>query len=277
VLRHFLRHELLGPALVLRLAVLVTQARARAGYARLDPASLACAGFLSVFAVGYALILCVSPLVYERYFVLLGPIASLVFLLDAFALADGVPRGLPAERRLAARRLLVLAPALLVAASAAMRLPELRGRLEEIARPYQGPLDFAVAYLREAHPAPETLVIATNYSPHVYRWFLRCRVVGGQVGVDPVEEAGRMPDVVIPRRRWLQGQAELLRLIAGGGYERRAFPVEDRHFNNTPSLTRTPAMPDPHRFRTPLARRPRARLVLYELREALPAPPSRSD
>jgi hypothetical protein len=271
VLRHFLRHELLAPALALRLAALGWEARARArGAPRLDPASLACAGFLSAFAVGYALLLCTSPLVYERYFVLLGPVLSLVFLLDAFALAEGVPRALTAGRRRAARRLLVLAPALLAAASAAVRLPELRGRLEEIARPYRGPLDFAIAHLRAAYPDPASLVVATNYSPHVYRWYLRCTVVGGQVGVDPAQEAGRMPDVVIPRRRWPRGQAELWRLVARGGYARRAFPVEDRHFNNTPALTRTPAMPDPHRFRTPIAEDPRARLALYELRASLP-------
>jgi hypothetical protein len=265
VLRHFLRHELLAPALALRLAVLAYEARARArGAPRLDPASLACAGFLSCFALGYAVILCASPLVYERYFVLLSPIACLVFLLDAFALADGLPRGLPPESRPAARRLLVLVPSLLALASAGVRLPELRGRIEEISTPYQGPLDFAIAWLREAYPAPEELVIATNYSPHVYRWYLRCRVVGGEVGVDPAEQAGRLPDVVIPRRRWPRGQAELWRLLARGGYRPHVFPVEDRYFNNVPALTRTPAMPDPHRFRTPLATDPRERLTLFE-------------
>jgi len=267
VLRHFLRYELLGPVLALRVAVLGIQARARArGAPGLPPESLACASFLAAFALGYALLLCGNPLVYERYFVVLGPVLSLIFLLDAFALLEGVPRGLAPARRRASARGLALGLVGVAAASALLRGPEIRGRLEEIARPYQGPLDFAVAYLREAYPAPEELVIATNYAPHVYAWYLGCRVVGGLGGGDPLAAAGRAPDVVIPRRRWPRGQAELWRLLAQGGYRPRVLPVEDRHFNNAPSLSRSAAMPDPHRFRTPRSDDPRGRLTLYELR-----------
>ena len=99
---HLLRFEFLLPALGCRAALLVCDAlaRRRGEAAARDPARAASA-FLWLLAAGYALVGCANPLPLERYFVVLSPILTLVFLLDAFSLVAAVAqRAAPARRRL---------------------------------------------------------------------------------------------------------------------------------------------------------------------------------
>ena len=136
---HFLRHEFLVPALVCRAAVAATGAG--------SPEGRRVAARLLVFSAGYAAIGCLNPLALERYFVVLSPLVSGVFLLDAFALASALPaRVAPARRRRAAAATV----AALVALVLATRWPafdDLRGRLAELGTPYRGPLDYVIPYL----------------------------------------------------------------------------------------------------------------------------------
>lgn len=262
--RHFLRHELLGPALLGRAAVVWSGAALRRRGARPGAReSRRVASFLGSFALGYAALLCLNPLFYERYFVVLSPVVTLVFLLDAFTLLDEAPR-LAAPARRGRVRAAVRAGLLgLAGAALAVRALELEGRVAELRVPYRGPLDFAIAWIREHYARPEELVIATNYSAHSYMYYLGSRVIVGLSLNDIAHERSLEPDLVIPRRGWRPGQAELRRFLQRGRYEPVHLPVEDRHFNNIPALSRTPSVPDPHRFRTPATRDPERQLVLY--------------
>jgi hypothetical protein len=226
---HFLRHELLAPVLISRALVWVRGGTADAGRRTAD--------LLSLFALGYALLACVNPLVYERYFVVLSPVLSLVFLLDALHLTERSPRW-------------AIPLALLVLVSWAVRWPELHGRAEELTTPYRGPLDFAVPYLLERYPRPQELIVATNYENHPLMYYLGSRVIVGTNLSNIVVDRTLAPDVVIPRRRWSRGMDELRRFLARGTFERRRFPVEDLRWNNVPALSRSPFVPEPHRFRT---------------------------
>lgn len=254
---HFLRHELLGPLLVTRALVLWTERRDPGPR---DPERRVADG-LSLFALGYALVVCINPLFYERYTVVLSPIVSLVFLLDAFRLAERLPARLRIPRAGAWTAAGLFA---LVGLSLGVRLPELRGRLAELAAPYRGPLDFVVPYLQARYPRTEELVIATNYENHPLMYYLGSRVIVGTNLANITRDRLLAPDVVIPRRRWRQGQGELRRFLAAGGFERRSFPVEDRHWNNIPALSRSRLVPDPHRFRTPVPASEAAALEIYE-------------
>jgi hypothetical protein len=246
---HFWRHEFLAPAIFCRLAVMgVDFATRRRGLAPTPGVDRRVAVLLSCFVVGYVALTCVNPLVYERYFVILSPAVIGVFLLDAFALLEAVPRLLPGRGRAAATFAAIL---LVVAATSGPRIEDLRGRLAEIAHPYRGPLDFAIARLAEITPRPAELVIATNYANHPFMYYLGSHVIVGTNLNNIVREQSLDPDVVIPRRRWPRGQRELRAFLARGGYESETLPVRDVHFNNVPALSRSRSMPDVHRFRTP--------------------------
>jgi hypothetical protein len=205
-----------------------------------------------------------NPLVFERYFVVLSPAVTLVFLLDAFALFGELPRLCSEKRARIAAMAVVAAALVLVAVSAALRGPELRGRLYEISVPYRGPVDFAIEHLRSTYPDPASLVIATNYAAHTYMYYLGSRVIVGLSLNNIRRERALEPDVVIPRRRWPPGQDELRRFLARGEFREIRLPVEDRHFNNIPAVTRTRAIPDPHRFRTPHTSDPTEQLRIFE-------------
>lgn len=271
---HFLRQELLVPALVARGAVLAAGALARRRAVALPGAhARAAAVRLWLFALGYTVLGCANPLVYERYFVVLGPVVTLAFLLDAHTCFSAA-RLLGPGRAARARALLAAALGAAVLASLGARLPELRGRLAELRTPVLGPLDFAIPGVRAAYARPGELVIATNYEAHPFMYYLDSHVIVGLAGNNIVAERRLEPDVVVPRRRWPSGLPEISRFLARGSWREERYPVADLYWNNIPAVSRSPRVPDPHRFRTARTTDPSQMLqVFYRRDDGPPAEP----
>ncbi|HEY8153484.1 MAG TPA: hypothetical protein VII72_05080 [Myxococcota bacterium] len=262
---HLLRHEFLLPALACRAALLVCDALARrAGAASPGGPARAASAFLWLLAAGYALVGCANPLPLERYFVVLSPILTLLFLLDAFSLVAAISqRAAPARRTLAVRA----AVAALIAISLAARFSapgELAGHVASLRTPVRGPIDFVVDWVRERHPEPERLVIATNYEEEALMYYLGSRVIIGLALNNLAEDRGLEPDLVIPRRRWRSSLPEVVAFLHRGRWERFTLPVVDLHYNNIPALSRSRFLPDPHRFRTAVPREEGEALVIYQ-------------
>jgi hypothetical protein len=259
LLWHLMRHELLIAAVGCRLAVVGVERRW--GPIPADSKRRRVVQLLVAFALGYALITCLNPLVYERYFVVLSPVLTLIFLLDGFALVERLRLRAPAG----SRRPLVAAVAIAAFAllSALPRIDDLSGRLLEIAQPYRGPLDFAIPWLAERYSNPENLVIATNYENHPYMYYLGSHVIVGLSRSNIRADRGMDPDVVIPRRRWSSSLGEVQRFLATGRYQPTALEVRDLHYNNVPALSRSRSIPDPHRFETARPAVTGGRLEIY--------------
>jgi hypothetical protein len=254
-LRHLLRHEMLAPALACRAAVAWTGCG--------EPAARRTAALLLGFAAGYVAIGSANPLALERYFVVLGPLLTIAFLLDAFSLVEGLPARWTGVPRRRAAQALAAAIALLAALARLPSLPEIRGRVAEIRTPYRGPLDFAIPHLLAAYPRPSEIVVATNYEEQVFMYYLGARTIVGTVLNNLREDREREPDVVVPRRRWPRSLRELAPFLRRGEWEEVRFPVRDVHWNNVPALSRSRFVPDPHRFETPATDDPDAQLVVY--------------
>lgn len=265
LLRHLWVHELLAPALALRAATLAADR-----FAPPDEASRPSRRVnarLVAFSAGYAAIGCLNPLVYERYFVLLGPLLALVVLLDAFdAVARLRARGPGAARAAAA------AVALLLVFGSIGRVADLRGRWRELRTPVRGPLDYAIPWIRDHYPHPENLVIATNYENHPYIYYLRSHVIVGLSRSNIRRDRLLDPDLVIPRRRWPVSLPDALAFLRRGDYEEIPFEVRDLHYNDVPALSRSASTPDPHRFETALARSDAERFSIFAKRRAGGAP-----
>ncbi|MBW2667674.1 MAG: hypothetical protein JRE13_15420 [Deltaproteobacteria bacterium] len=250
--RHFWRYELLAPAIFCRTAVVAIAFVARGRGVELgDETARRTATQLAVFIAGYVALTCVNPLVYERYFVMLSPAVIGLFLIDSFTLVDAVRRLARGRARFAAGGA-IAAIALLVVATSGSRVEAVRGRLLEISTPVRGPLDFAIARILEEVPEPAELVIATNYANHPFMFYLGSHVIVGTNLNNIVVERSLVPDVVIPRRRWPRGRSELRAFLARANYSSEQLPVRDLHFNQMPALTRSPSIPDVHRFETAL-------------------------
>jgi len=258
--RHLLRHEMLGPALACRAAVAWTRCGGDVGR-RVSTRLLG-------FGAGYLLLGAANPLALERYFVVLSPLLLCSFLLDAFALALGLPARWPRVGRRRAGRAVAAALALV---TLAMRLPsvaEVRGRLAELRTPVRGPLDFVIPHLLASTPRPKALVVATNYEEQVFMYYLGARTIVGTTLNNLLVDRELLPDVVVPRRRWPRSLRELAPFLRQGEWEELRFPVRDVHFNQVPALSRSRFVPDPHRFETPATDDPEAQLVIYWRRDS---------
>jgi hypothetical protein len=264
IVGHLARHELLLPALFARAACAALRPEARAAWPLRDPRRRA-AAFLLGFSAGYVAVGCLNPLVFERYFLLLSPALAAAFLLDAFTLAEEVPRRFSAGRHGLARAATVVALALVVAGTGGVRAHDLRERIHEITHPMEGATDRVVAYLRRRYPQPESLVIATNYGAHPLMFYLGSHVIVG-MGLNHPADLALEPDVVVPRRDWLETRelvADFVERAAPGEFEAVRLGIMDTPFNNIPALSRTNALPDIHRFRTPLEYKPKREMVIY--------------
>jgi hypothetical protein len=229
VLRILARYEFLAPALGMRLAVTLGSGRDDDDAARLRRRF---ASLLFLFCVCYVLLISLVPFIWERYFVALSPAITGLLLLDTWTFA-GRLRAAPG--RLGNR----LAAALLAACFAVVvgvRVPELRGRVYEITHRYMGPLDYIIPYLRERHPDPAELVIATNYEEPAYMYYLGARVTVGFYGANLEEDLAVQPDVIV-FRPWKQQSWALERLRRRARYRSHSFPVRSWKTNNVPGLS----------------------------------------
>ncbi len=262
VLRFFLRYELLGPALLAKLALLAV--RRRNARAAQDPAALPqrISGFLSLLFVVYCVVCNINPIFFERYFIVLSPVVTAVFLLDAFALVRALPDAFPRAPR---RRLGAIALAGVLACLAPMlwiKRPEISGRLYELTTPYQGPLDFVIPFLESKVAHPENLVIATNYEAPVYMYYLGSRVLLGYTRAEKARDLMEQPDIIVPRMVWT-GRPLLHRFREKAPYQGVTLDVEDFPVNNIPSLAVSPTFNFTHQFRTRIAADDESRLVIF--------------
>jgi len=267
---HLMRRELLVPALACRAALIAVDAAARRRAPTPEPDALrATSAFLWLLAGGYALLGCANPLPLERYFVVLSPLLTLVFLLDAVALVGAVSRSVaPARQARAARG--VVAALIAIAVAARLSAPaEVAAQVAGLATPYRGPIDEIVTWVRERYPDPERLVIATNYEELALMYYLESHVIVGLTLNNLAADRRLEPDLVIPRRHWRSSLPEVLAFLRRGRWERNALPVVDLHYNNNPALSRSRFLPDSHRFRTAVPAGDGEALAIYR-RVALP-------
>ncbi len=261
---HLLRHEFLLPALACRAGLLLCDAIARRrGEAVIGDPARAASGFLWLLAIGYTLIGCANPLPLERYFVVLSPILTLAFLLDARSLVAAASRLAEPARRSRAGRWAAAAVILFALLARFPAAGEVAGHVASLVTPVRGPIDFVVSWVREHDPEPERLVIATNYEEQALMYYLGSRVIIGLALNNLSEDRGLEPDLVIPRRHWRSSLPEALAFLRRGRWERFELPVVDLHYNNVPALSRSRYLPDPHRFRTAVPVRSEEALAIY--------------
>lgn len=150
-----------------------------------------------------------------------------------------------------------------LAAGSALRAPELAGRVAELRRPYRGPLDYVIPYLRERYPDPSRLVIATNYEDPAFVFYLGSRVTVGFYAADLERDLQLLPDVIVARP-W-PDQLEVLEALASRArYAERRFPVANLRWNQTPSLSAPIGAGRGHRFRDPVIGVDGPELVILE-------------
>ncbi len=269
VLHYLLRYELLGLVLLVKLTLF---ALSRSGSAW--PSAIAeprrISALLGRLCLVYILVGAGNPIFFERYFVPLSPLLSLILLLDCACLIESLRARVPFPRR---RRVMLMAATLMLVAVAGtgwLKRAELVGRWIEVSRPYRGPLDYVVVYLKERYEDPSQLRIATNYEAEAYMFYLDSEVVGrfhAESRQASQSEAAMPVDVVIPRKAQPKKLARLRPYLAQGKFVRRDFSIADLPYNNIPELFSGRVLSTTHFFREQSAPDAERALFIYERAE----------
>ncbi|MDG2333111.1 MAG: hypothetical protein P8Q97_02685 [Myxococcota bacterium] len=265
LVHYLLRYEFLAPLAAAEVALFLGRRARQEG----DVGLLRARASLLRLALIYGLVGAANPIFFERYFVPVGPLLALVLVLDLELLWRGLVLTSRPDRR--PGRTFAVVCGLVLILLVTLRAGELRGRVMEIARPVRGPVDVAIEFIRANHPAPESLLIATNYEAEPFMYYLGSRVVGrfhgGTLARDAAEAAER-PDLVIPRSAQPKTLRAVRRYLLGGSFERHELPVADVAYNNIPELSRGRVLSTTHRFETPEPGRDGPPLIIYERQPA---------
>jgi len=260
---YLVRFEFLLPALAVSGARLLLRRGMTPAASVPEVGVAAVSRLLALLVLANALVNAANPLLYGRYFEVLSPHLTALFLLEAVRLARLVRRraGSPRLRR---REVVALAVSFLALVAALIpKLPDVAGRVAELRDPVRGPLDFAIPFLEGHFGDTRELVIATNYESFPLMLYLDSQVIVGLSGADPKRALEERPDVVIPRKSWPRQLEVIAGLLRQGRFERHDFPVRDDPYNTIPELGRWSSVPVPHRFETPWAQSERESLQIF--------------
>jgi hypothetical protein len=220
---------------------------------------------LATVVVVYAFVVAQIPFLFERYFVVLGPLVSLMVVLDGRTLWEAARGARPARRRGLIGGLVLAS--LAVALAFAARMPEFVAYVGAFGETYRGPLDFVIPYLDAEYEDPSKLIIATNYEGPAYMFYLGSQVTVGFYGAALERDRQIQPDVIVPRP-WPDHVALLKELSERVPYRAKSFPVQNLPWNNNPALSPRADHATAHRFRTATPRDGAPELVILELQAA---------
>jgi hypothetical protein len=266
VLYNMLRFEFLAPAALMKALVYLGRPRSQdRGWPDSFRPQVETSRFLLTIIVCYWLVVARSPFLFERYFLTMGPLITIMLLVDGGLLYRLLRDPVSSRwQALHARRAAVMGPLVVVFVLVlGVRLPEIEGRLYEMRHQYKGPLDYFIPYILDRYENPEELVVATNYAEPVLMYYLGSSVTIGYYGADLERDMRIQPDVIVPRP-WRRNSSALRRLAARVPYTVRKFEVENQATNNIPSLSPHTPGGFRHRFETVLATRPSRQLEVLE-------------
>ena len=259
---HLLRYEWLAPVIVSRLALGLLRVVARGlPHAPDLGVRLAAADLLSLLVLVQLLAIALVPDFFERNAVPLGPVLSVLLVLDGVSLWEMQRAPRRVLRRLGMAGLVLSSFGVLVGLG--LRVPELSGRLHELQHRYRGPLDHVIAYLLEHHEDPGRLVVATVAEGSVFAYYLDAYVLVDSHQLTIERDFIFQPELVIPRPG---GSTSMLALLAvRASYDQEDLPVENLAFNNVPNLSDRDVIGMVHRFESADLAEGEAGLPILEL------------
>lgn len=264
VLFNMLRFEFLAPALLLKLALLYQRSKRGSNeWATKFDSCIQSSNFIAAILLSYWLLVSRSPFIFERYFLTMGPLITLMVLIDGRLLYEILRSNEASEERRFDTRHFVQLVAAMTLAVLFTRIPELEGRLYEMRHQYKGPADYFIPYILDKYEHPEELVVATNYAEPVLMYYLGSRVTVGFYGPDLERDLKIQPDIIVPRP-WKRNLDALEILAARVPYAVKSFEVKNQMTNNTPSLSSNSRSGIKHRFETVLAKNAKERLSIFE-------------
>jgi len=219
--------------------------------------------FFSLFFIIYILVITKMPVpvIYQRYFIILQPISTIILLLDIFITFELIGRINPLNTKNITTLFVLFLICLLFMQGGLNKIGRIKNYIYELSHQYKGPLDFVIPYIKSKYDKPGRLVIATNYEECSYMYYLGSRVIIGYVGNNLEEDLKIQPDVIIFRKRWAYTSSPQIFNVffKNESYKKIAFPVFDYPVNNIPELYSSPQ----HLYETKMAESENKQLDIY--------------
>jgi hypothetical protein len=232
IFSYFWKFELLWLAIPLKVLVLSNSAKF---LKRKDP-KFKLSLFLSLLFLVYCLAITRIPnFIYTRYFSPAIIVLNAIILLDLFCLNQFyTPKTLQAVQfktiGLSTFGIIILTVFFF------QDNEEIAGHVRELSKPYKGPLDYTIPYIKQKYKHADDLIIATNYEESSYMFYLNSKTIIGFVGNNLKEDTLLTPDVISIRKTWSFNREPLDDLLKKANYSRITFPVHDNGVNNIPEL-----------------------------------------
>ena len=217
--------------------------------------------FLSIFFVIYIFVVSQVPLpvIFQRYFITLQPLLSIILLLDIFIIFELIFYIKPLGLKRGIVTIILFLICILLITNRFNKIEHIKNYIYELSHQYQGPLDFAIPYIKSQYDDPEQLIIATNYEECAYMYYLGSKVIVGCVGNNLEEDYKMRPDIIIFRKKWGYNPRMFDIFFQNGTWKKISFPVFDYPVNNIPELDGWL----PHLYKTIIAENDDDRLDIY--------------
>lgn len=196
-----------------------------------------------LFIVIYIFVISKIPFIFERYFITLQSLLSIIIVIDLIKIIQLF------SKKIIHKQIMYICWTLIIVIftnSLFSRFDLLKGHIYELFHQYKGPIDYLVFYLKEKYQDSERLIIATNYEEPSLMYYLGSKVTIGFLGNSLDEDLKIQPDIIIIRKGWFDNQKPLLSLLGETSYKKITFRILDYPVNNIPEFT----FRAPHLFKT---------------------------
>ncbi len=260
ILKFFIKQDLLGWILLLKGVSLCARLSKKTDNGLTPSLPVTLSDFLMLLFVFSVTALAGMPVIFERYYIWLQPVVSLIFLLELKVCRDLFPKS---DSRINLKTLSVFFGVISVLISLYERRDSIQNHFQELQVPYKGPLDYLIPYIQKNYKNPDQVVIATNFEEHSYLYYLNCKVIVGFFGHELETDEQIKPDIVIYRKGWTSYYNPKVPLYFRDFLKNQKacdqilFPVLDYFCNNSPESRH-------HLYKTPLPANNNQSLSLYE-------------
>jgi hypothetical protein len=209
--------------------------------------------FLTYFVVGYIILIAITPFMFDRYFILLQPVLSIIIILDGFIVFELI-------QSQKSREIVVYILGISFLLSLVNKADLMKDHLYELTHKYRGPLDYIIYFIKDNFKNPENLTIATNHEVTVYMYYLDSKIYTDYNDKSEAYKSSK-PDLIIPRKYMVPEPfvEKVNELLNEGGYKKLSFPIYDYPANNIPELS----ISLHHLFETKFASNDSERVDLY--------------
>lgn len=187
--------------------------------------------FLTVFFLVSCLMIARNSILFERYFIWLNPVLTMIVLLDAFFLYHFLA-ACSSEPHLKIKWIVFCF--LLMFYHGGKKADYVSRYFHELFHPYKGPLDYLIPYIRQNYSHPDALQIVTNFEKTPYMYYLNCKMADYYNEDLPTRE----PDILIYRKGWEPTRRTSPQFWKwfkkDSQWDRVLFPVYDYFCNNSP-------------------------------------------